>query len=80
MRFGDGTETAKSWPYSISTSEDRRLCKTFRAACGASASIHPISRWAGKGAMVPDLMDATQIAHFTVQPHGVVLFEKEIQD
>ncbi len=38
------------------------------------------SRWAGKGAMVPDLMDATQIRSITVQPHGVVLFEKEPQD
>ena len=36
------------------------------------------SRWAGRGATVPDLMDATQIRSITVQPHGVVLFEKEI--
>jgi maltooligosyltrehalose trehalohydrolase len=38
------------------------------------------SRWAGNGATAPDLLDATRVRSFTVQPHGVVVFEKEIQD
>jgi maltooligosyltrehalose trehalohydrolase len=38
------------------------------------------SRWAGNGATVPDVLDATRIRSIVVQPHGMVVFEKEIQD
>jgi maltooligosyltrehalose trehalohydrolase len=38
------------------------------------------SRWAGHGATVPDVLDATQIRSIMVEPHGVVVFEKEIPD
>jgi maltooligosyltrehalose trehalohydrolase len=38
------------------------------------------SRWAGNGATVPDVLDATRIRSIVVRPHGMVVFEKEIQD
>jgi maltooligosyltrehalose trehalohydrolase len=38
------------------------------------------SRWTGNGATAPDVLDATRIRSIMVQPHGVVVFEKEIQD
>jgi maltooligosyltrehalose trehalohydrolase len=37
-------------------------------------------RWAGSGTTVLDVVDATRIRSIMVQPHGVVVFEKEIQD
>jgi maltooligosyltrehalose trehalohydrolase len=38
------------------------------------------SSWFGPGARVPDVVDATQVRNITLQPHGVVLLEKENQD
>ena len=38
------------------------------------------SRWLGNGTTVPDLLDASRIRSIIVQPHGVVLFEKQIED
>ena len=38
------------------------------------------SRWLGNGTTVPDLLDANRIRSIIVEPHGVVLFEKQIED
>lgn len=38
------------------------------------------ARWFGQGTHIPDVIDTTQIRNIALQPHGVVLLEKENQD
>src|SRR5262249_38147810 len=37
------------------------------------------TRWMGQGATAPDVIDTAQAA-FTVQPYGVLLYEKEVEE
>lgn len=38
------------------------------------------TRWMGKGAMAPDIIESNSSRGLTIRPHGVLLFEKEIHD
>jgi maltooligosyltrehalose trehalohydrolase len=38
------------------------------------------ARWCGQGTHIPDVIDTTQVRNIALQPHGVVLLEKENQD
>jgi len=38
------------------------------------------ARWMGRGSRIPDRMDSEPRSTLTLQPHSVLLFEKEVQD
>jgi len=37
-------------------------------------------RWMGNGSRVPEIMESVSHGSLTLPPHGVVLFEKEVED
>ena len=37
------------------------------------------TRWMGKGTAAPDIMENSRNSEVTLQPHGVLVYEKEVQ-